>query len=67
MDRLFIIQRYNAEKPGSRRAWFFNSAPEANAAVDLDLAAKRGCDDFQTPFTPNVRALSQHLFLKIAK
>ena len=65
-DSLYIIQRDNAEKPGSRRARFFNPAPETNAAVDLDLAAKRGCDDFQTPFTPNVRTFSQHLFLKIA-
>jgi hypothetical protein len=66
MDRLSIIQRDNAEKPGSRRVRFFNPAPETNAAVDLDLAAKRGCDDLQTPFTPNVGTFSQHLFLKIA-
>ena len=42
-------------------------SPAAYPPVRLDLTAKGGCGNLDTPFTLQIGPLSQHLFLKIAR
>src|SRR5438128_511480 len=67
MDGLSVLQCYNPEKPWSSIVRLRDPAPEANSTVSLDLAPDWPRKDLPTPLRPDIGALKEHLFVKIAR
>jgi hypothetical protein len=65
VDGLSVVQCYNAQI--SRSIFRYrNFAPEANAAVRLDLAPDRGGEHVQALLALDIWPFAQHLLLEIA-
>ena len=65
MDCLTIFQRYDSQNARHVIPLARDFAPEAYTTVRLSFASKWGGDDVNAPVRIDIRALSQHLLLKV--